>query len=528
MNIKSNSNRLKDGNIVAGAGYSTDSQQVPSQLCYNATVSSISGQSASLQLDTAQSFSDIQNDVRISVSLKGGVGMFSADAQASYLQSMEDKEYSMSLNYYYYAFTTAAVQLAGVELDALNDFGKSMYSNNATYPYFGIFCGDQYISAYDEGAMLLMGINIQFSSKYEKTQFDLHAEASFGDIFSASGQIQQIASQYSITGSVVMQAFQIGGDPSQLSYILNKDSNGDYYVLTCSLNAMTNCISAASGMLDYAKYNITTQFSFANNTGLTPLGTGFISYNPIYYVGLTPPPSLVTPNVTEDRLTLANDLLENQYYEQNLYSLLNGYPVAWDTTSTLYATIQNLYQTAQNNVAAIMNSANPQAGGLGCYTFPNQCDTITQNINSNLVSINGSDLNFLSPIQFVYPSVFGEYYYDGSNYAILPYPPGGNGDVFANLVSVSITNTSFSDFVNYHGGKCGGCIWTGCTTTSSTDGINYYGQYVAVQGSNCGSFNGRQFATTKIISPFYFEAYNGTNSDLEVSGEVPAQDIAHI
>jgi hypothetical protein len=44
-------------NIVAGGGYSTDSQQVAPQACYNASASVPSGSQAYVELNTALSFS---------------------------------------------------------------------------------------------------------------------------------------------------------------------------------------------------------------------------------------------------------------------------------------------------------------------------------------------------------------------------------------------------------------------------------------------------------------------------------------
>lgn len=57
---------------------------------------------------------------------------------------------------------------------------------------------------------------------------------------------------------------------------------------------MDQCIKAASGLLDYARDNFSTQFSFQNNTRLTPLGIAFSQYTPIEYIGLIPRVSLVS------------------------------------------------------------------------------------------------------------------------------------------------------------------------------------------------------------------------------------------
>ena len=523
-NNKAGYNNL--GAIIAGGGYSTDSQQVTSEMCYNATASVLSGQTSSLELDTAQSFLDIQKESRMSIDVKGGVGMFSASAQASYLNSMEDKEYSMSLNYFSYAYATASVQIAWNGLDALTATGKSFY-NNGTNPYFGLVCGDQYITSYDAGAMLLMGINIDFSSKYQKEQFNAHIGASFGNIFSAAGEVSQTASQFGISGSVTIQATQTGGDPSQLSHILSKNGNGDYYALTCSLSAMSDCISAASGMLDYARNDFPTQFSFKDNTGLTPLGAGFMKYNPIYYIGLTPPQSLVTKEVLDDRYALADAYEENQYYEENLYGLINGYPVAWDTTSNVYKGIQNLHQRAQNNIATILNPGDQDSGALGCFDHPEQCSTITQNIKSNLVPITANDLSVLQPIQYILPASFVNFYFSGSTYGFVSNTPSYVRDVFNNMYTFTLTETTYSSIVHFCGfnNNCDIHKETACYSATSSDGIHYSGTAYTFQNNGVGVWTDHCTATTgpvsysKTPSPFYFEAYNGTDSDMDLAGE---------
>ena len=515
---------LKGSNIAAGGGYSTDSQQVAPQICYSTIASPFSGQSASLGLDTSQSFMDIQNEAKLSVTTEGGIGMFSADAEASYLQSMEDKDYSMSLNYHYTTYATVSMQLAGFGVDALTESGKSFY-NNGNNTYFGLTCGDHYISSYNEGAMLLMGINIQFSSHYEKEQFTASAGTEFGNIFSACGEIEQTASAYGMSGSVTMQAYQMGGDPSQLSYILNKDSNGDYYVLTCNLNNMNDCTKAASGMLDYAKYNFSTQISYENNTGLTSLGTGFMEHQPINYIGLTPPISLVIPQVENNREKLADLLIEYQHYEQKFYELIEGYPVNWDITSDIYKTSESLYQIAQKNIALLMSPSNPQAGALGCYSYPNQCEDITQSILEDIVPITAENLIYLEPIKYYYDtpcSCIGSYIYrngDNEN-SWAPYSPAGAKDSVSDYKYFIVTSpTSYT--ANY-------CLtntphWYLTNGTSTDDGLTYTGTYLDVTEDK---YWGDGLAS-RHDSPFYFSAYNEADQASEITGAASIQDAVH-
>ena len=71
---------------------------------------------------------------------------------------------------------------------------------------------------------------------------------------------------------------------------------------------MKDCEHTADGLLDYAKDDFGTQFSFKDNVGLTPLGLSFSHSIPIDYIGLTPPTTFVTPEVVENRKKLANSL----------------------------------------------------------------------------------------------------------------------------------------------------------------------------------------------------------------------------
>lgn len=512
---------LQSGNIAAGSGYSTDSQQVAPQLCYNATISSISQQSGSLSLDTALSFSDIQNEIKVSVSARGGFGMFSASAEANYLRSIEDKDYSLSLNYYTYFQNIAYIQIAGFGLEALSVSGKSIY-DNGNNPYFGLICGDQYLASYGQGAMLLMGMNIEFSSSYEKEEFNAHAQASFGDIFSASGSIQQIASQYGISGSVGMQAFQIGGNPSQLSYILNKDASGDYYALTCNIQDMENCIKAASGMLEYAKSNFTAQFSFQNNTGLTPLGAGFASYEPINYIGITPPVSLVNQTVIDSRNYLSDRLSENQYYQQKFDELINGYLVPWDVTSNIYTSSEALYKIAQSNIEILMNPDDPQTGGLGCFTFPDQCEAIVKTIEANLQPITASELSFLKGfdgVEYRYKIIdVGAYVYRSGDQVWSGHPSLSiQRDTVDNRIIVepytfnlnSTTFTYVADFTTFYGKNLNQGFYQGSSTNNgmSFEGIEH-DQYPPLW----------QITYSAETSPFYFEVYNATEQYLKEIG----------
>ncbi|KAL0210519.1 hypothetical protein RCL1_004955 [Eukaryota sp. TZLM3-RCL] len=223
------------------------------------------------------------------------------------------------------------------------------------FPYFGLICGDRYVSAFDRGLLLVLSLNIKFANREEKQSFEVIAGAFFGSIVSASTNIQKFANENNLNGFVSIQAFQRGGDPSRLAHILRKDAAGEYYALSCDSKNMKNCVSAASGLLNYAQSDFTKQFNFGKGVGLTPLGTGFTEHRPIKYIGLTPSKSFVISSVQQQRITLANELKKAQYYEGNFEQLLKYYLVSWNSGSRLYQSIISSYDKAKTNINLILS-----------------------------------------------------------------------------------------------------------------------------------------------------------------------------
>ncbi|KAK9501772.1 hypothetical protein O3M35_012443 [Rhynocoris fuscipes] len=496
-------NQCTSGNIAVGAGYSSDSQQVVPQVCYNATVSSTSKQQGYIQLDTAITFSELENILGISVNLDGMFEMFSADAEASYIRSVQDKDYSLSLNYYEYLSNSVAVQLAGYAEEALTVTGKAFYKNG-TNPYFGLICGDTYISSYQQGALLIMGVNIKFISSNAKKEFTEKAGFSFGNIISASETIKNIASKYKIAGSVIIQAFQIGGEPSQLSKILRKDTSGKYYALTCSLIAIDDCIKAASGLLDYAKDNFPAQISFKNNTGLTPLGIAFSQYNPIEYLGLTPPVSLVTKEVVQYRYELSDKLKESEYYIQKLYPFNNqGYPIELD--NKFMTSANSILSKARNNVHLLMQA---HKGAADCFNYPDKCKIIKSRIDSQLHNITKSDLKFVDNIKYIIPTIGGMFYNTGldsvTSWIGVPVVPKALFQLVLSYTNkVSVTDEQYFFDVYIHFALAPDQLFRYVYNGTSTDGGKTYVGDI---------YPGKPLVIKKQESPFYFEPYSNTNT----------------
>lgn len=472
------------GTIAVGAGYSEDSQQVTQQQCFKATVSTISEKEGEIKLDQASSFSSLENVLKIKVKVGGGFSMFSGRAKASYMRSIQDKDYSLSLNYYASFSSKVTVNIENYGMEALTEFGKATY-NDSNNPYFGLLCGDQYIASYDQGALLIMGLNIELSSHEEKREFTRRAKFSFGNIFKTAGSIEEVSKKNQISGSLAIHAFQIGGEPTQLTSILHNST------VRCNITVVTECLKTANNLLDYAK-RFGQQIN--NSTGFEPLGTG--TYHPIKWLGLTPSASLVTPEIGRYRMDLANKLKENEYYTQKLYSFLEGYPVLLDDAFIDYANV--ILSKADDNVNILMDS---EKGAAGCFNEPDRCKEIKTNIYSQLQSITSEDLKFLNSMKHTMTINYGTFYNTGgemeNSWILLP----KNASDRVSVESVYLTVEYFSYVIRV------GKIDTRFIYSGSWDDnlTSYVGTEKVIEKDQ-----NRTLQTTykKQLSPFFFENYS--------------------
>jgi len=500
---------LKKGNIIAGGGYSSDSLQITHQVCFNGTIST-GEQRGRIRMDTGLSYSQMISELGVSASVKASWRFWSAEAEASYMQSLEETEYSLSLNYYQYISNNVNVHIAGAGTNALTEEGKGFY-NDGKNPYFGLLCGDYYISSYEQGALLKMGINIKFSSSLDKKSFEAHASASFLSIAAVTASVKDATSKYNMQGSVSIQAYQKGGDPSELSGILGKDSSGQYYATTCSFKKMDACSNAAGQMLGYAATSFKNQVSTKNNTGLVPLGIGFTEYYPIEYLGLTPPASLVTPEVLQYRGYLANVLEENEFFQEKLHPFLNrGYPGKLD--DNFIEQVKYILQKTKHNIGQLMQFH----GGAGdCWKFPDRCKTFVDDIKSKLHNITEEDLKFLDPIRYAVTAhvcyvdasnISVSYLYNVSLYRSLDskdawsisYPPAPNFTITDHKISV-LSNDEYKYRLVYtfSGNE------TEYTTTFEGKKRKNSGEYEGTLKFNSQEV-GQKLVEKKVESPYFF------------------------
>ena len=102
---------------------------------------------------------------------ENGPGPFSLEPHAEYMRFMEETPFTFSFNYYKMDYGMVDVLPAGRGMDALSDYGKDVYQEPGLFKEFGIQCGDYYITSYQQGAMLVFGLKLEFESIHESDLF---------------------------------------------------------------------------------------------------------------------------------------------------------------------------------------------------------------------------------------------------------------------------------------------------------------------------------------------------------------------
>ena len=95
--------------------------------------------------------------------------MWKVGGSFSYLRSIQDKDYSFSLNFYHLIERDVSLEASSSVYPPLTPIGQQIYHDESSD--FRLVCGDQVIMGYKEKALLTIAMNLEFSQKSEKTSF---------------------------------------------------------------------------------------------------------------------------------------------------------------------------------------------------------------------------------------------------------------------------------------------------------------------------------------------------------------------
>ncbi|MFN8770466.1 MAG: hypothetical protein ACK5Z5_05625 [Neisseriaceae bacterium] len=396
--------------IEPGTGYSSDTQNIAPALCYVPLKVAKTSQSSDIKFSQSVNYNTIIDNFNIKNFIDSGYSKFATDGILGYLNNIKANDYSFSVSYYNKVSDWVNVDYSFNNSLILNQEGNAIYSNGNN-PMFRLICGDKLIGSYEEGAALIVSLKINFNDKLSKDTF----KAKFGD--GANGytgntiiNMSKVATQNNLRGDIELSAYQIGGDPSQLSKVLHNS------IIKCNINDISACKAAASSIDAYAQ-NKYLNDSFPNQINspdkLVPLG-GIVLSADVSNIGLKLAPSYVTSEVQDARnyLISQNDKLIK--YRDGFKYILDDYPVP------LYFEFRSELTKTQSDSETNLNILHAKSP-IDCWKFPNRCVNIKNDIQNSLPPINiPTNYWLLSQILVTKYGIKGIFWPDGAG--ALPSP----------------------------------------------------------------------------------------------------------
>jgi hypothetical protein len=495
--------------IQPGMGYSSDSQSLAKAICYKTVTVLKSGQSSLLHFNEAIDYNKMLQTFNLDVDIKGGYGLFSTNDMFQYMKTIQDDSLSLSINYYQKVSDNVVMTFSYDPKNILTDVGKNIYQDGKN-PMFRLLCGDYLITSYEEGAVLILSMKILFSSKEEKKNFQTKIGVSVGGFINASASINKAAEEMKLSGRIEISAYQMGGDPTQLSKLLASS------VIDCDIKDIKSCQDTAKSLINYVSNIFPTQFSKDEKgvwtSSLVPLN----SYQKDYLVsdfGLKLTPSYVTDKVKENRKNLVNFYNKFNYYINSLDYIIKKYPVKTERIFSDY------FDSLNYNLNSLI-TGDGQNRAIDCFTFPFKCPQIYDNIYKQLnLTIVDSITNLFEEMKY-----YIEYSVPMGNTDCVPddvqwdkpwvfkimVDPVGNkqysldfntqkGYEFSNFSVNSLSEVSFNaKFLNFF-------TWTG-TVIAKEDKGSFIGIF------NCKNLSKRinqdiKIKGEKVLSSFYVEPY---------------------
>ncbi|MDD3265989.1 MAG: hypothetical protein PHC75_02265 [Burkholderiales bacterium] len=354
--------------MVPGTGWSTDAEHIAPNICFNTSQVIRDGATSTLRSEYLLDQSKLTDFLNLSSTINGGWGSFGINATMNYIKETNSNNLSASYNFVEKISRKVNVKYPLSVSKLLNTDGQDAYDGGDN-PKFRLFCGDRLISSYSEGAFIIANIQVQLADKFQKQQFDAHIGANFGGFSELSAKISSIKTQYNLHGKIIISAFQLGGDPTQLSKVMPT-------TMSCSFDDMAACDKLYNtGLSDYLKNSLPNQFT--KDSAFTPIGD--VQLSPMlldddYNMELAP------TYVTEDVKIARNQLLtyesQNQANYQALSAVFNNYPVPLD--AGFKSQVQNAVNIAYGNIVKLQNSTD-------CWSAPNRCIKTRDNIKSSLL-----------------------------------------------------------------------------------------------------------------------------------------------
>ncbi len=184
------------------------------------------------------------------VALKLALGGFELDAEVQFAAEHSNENLTSSLTILA-KFENGKAWLKPSAILQLNAAGSSLVAQPES---FFSHCGTHYLSTYELSAYALASLVFTFSNETDKLNFDARLKVAISGLGEAEATVGVALAELAGNGSVRFHAIQRGGDPSQLSTVI------DSGLVDCSTSNQAPCFQAFAEALNYIKSTFPQQF----------------------------------------------------------------------------------------------------------------------------------------------------------------------------------------------------------------------------------------------------------------------------
>jgi Leucine-rich repeat (LRR) protein len=328
MDIPTNSTSSKP---VLGQGYDNEKQRFAGQ-CVTGEIDYGGAQESFLTFDRSLSSAEVSSSLGFELNTRARYGVVKGSASAKFMQQATDSRYSETTVYQHrIRFKNARLRPDTVKLTP--NIGATVRKQDSSFVWedWETVCGHEFVSQAALGAELYVCMRLEFATAKDSSEFKAEFNVK-GPSFAVKGELKKASEKFAGRASIIVSAYQLGGDVSRLSSIFNSPqpdgSKESAPILRCSIENPDACLEVFDRALTYASdTNDPNAFPQQLKSGqLLPSTTGgpaelvYIT-EPWANLAFLPPPPLISSLVASAREELSRVFEENLSYQIRINSL---------------------------------------------------------------------------------------------------------------------------------------------------------------------------------------------------------------
>lgn len=187
-------------------------------------------------------------------------GIFSASVAGRYVRNSTENRYRTAFHYAQTATIDETYKVPGFGDKALSQDAKDAlnYGNDV----FTDYCGDSFVTNAQVGAVLMVSVDINFASAWQKQEFDAEAKGSILGIGSVAGHFKSADSKLTKGASLSVNVIQLGGNTAKLANVLGQPGPDGYYMVSCGTGNIDKCNKMVTEIIRYTQTDFQNSINF--------------------------------------------------------------------------------------------------------------------------------------------------------------------------------------------------------------------------------------------------------------------------